>query len=58
MTDRQNAGGPGAWTAVTILLVASLGGAVVLAEGPLRSNPLEEPPEPRTVTPVENGTEL
>ena len=46
-----------AWTAVALLLVASLCGAVVLAEWPLWGVQLEDE-DPSTVEPVENGTEL
>lgn len=46
------------WAAVALLLVASLAGAVVLAEWPRSGVPAEESGEPETVTPVENGTEL
>ena len=60
MTDSDpEAGGRAAWTAVALLLVASLCGAVVLAEWPLRGVQLEEEEgSPSTVEPVENGTEL
>ena len=60
MTDSDpEAGGKAAWTAVTLLLVASLCGAVILAEWPLRGVQLEEEEDsPSTVEPVENGTVL
>lgn len=48
-----------AWVAAAaIVLAASLGGAVVLAEWPLLGVSPEEPGEPNLVEPIEGGTEL
>ena len=48
-----------AWvTAAAIILAASLGGAVVLAEWPLWGVSPEEPSEPNLVEPMDGGTEL
>ncbi len=59
MSDPENPGGQrAAWTAAALLLLASLAGAVVLAEWPRSGIPAEEPAEPKTVTPVDDGTEL
>ncbi|WP_254841194.1 hypothetical protein [Natronomonas marina] len=59
MTDRTDAGGErAAWTAAALLLVASLAGAVVLSEWPRRGSPIENPAEPTTVRPVEDGSGL
>ncbi len=50
--------GDAAWLAAAVVLVASLGGAVVLAEWPLVGVTPEEPDEPHLVEPVEGGTQL
>lgn len=47
-----------AWIAAALVLAAALGGAVVLAELPLRGAAAEAPAEPSFVTPEEGGTEL
>ena len=47
-----------AWVAAALVLVASLGGAVVLAEWPLWGVDLEDREEPRMVQPAENGTAM
>jgi hypothetical protein len=47
-----------AWIAAALVLVASLGGAIVLAEWPLWGVTLEDREDPRLVEPAENGTEL
>ena len=52
-------GDDAAWVAAAaIVLAASLGGAIVLAEWPLLGVSPEEPSEPNLVEPVEGGTEL
>ena len=51
-------GGDAAWVAAALVLVASLGGAIVLAEWPLSGVPTEQPSEPELVEPTENGTAL
>ncbi|WP_181692885.1 hypothetical protein [Natronomonas sp. LN261] len=50
--------GDAAWIAVALVLVASLGGAVVLAEWPLRGVQPESPEAPHLVEPSEGGTKL
>ena len=47
-----------AWVAAALVVLASLGGAVVLAEWPLWGVHLEDDREPQLVQPVENGTEM
>ncbi|MFO7927670.1 MAG: hypothetical protein ACQET5_04300 [Halobacteriota archaeon] len=47
-----------AWVAAAIILVASLGGAVVLAEWPLWGVQPDAPGEPQLVEPVDSGTQL
>lgn len=47
-----------AWVAAALVIAASLGGAVVLAEWPLWGVDPDDPDEPRLVTPGEGGTEL
>ncbi len=47
-----------AWTAVALVLFASLGGAVVVAEWPVWGISVEESEDPQLVEPVEGGTEL
>lgn len=47
-----------AWVAAALVLVAALGGAVVLAEWPLWGVQVEAPEEPHLVEPVEGGTQL
>ena len=47
-----------AWAAAALVLVAALGGAVVLAEWPLWGVEPDEPEEPLLVEPGEGGTEL
>ncbi len=47
-----------AWIAAAVLLVACLGGAVVLAEWPLLGVTPEDPDEPLLVEPAEGGTQL
>lgn len=51
-------GGDAAWVAAALVLVASLGGAIVLAEWPLSGVPTAQPSEPKLVEPTDNGTEL
>jgi len=51
-------GSKAAWTAAAVLLVATLGGAVVLAEWPLWGVTLDETEEPNTVQPGGNGTQI
>lgn len=51
-------GGDAAWVAAALVLVASLGGAIVLAEWPLWGVPGEGPSEPQLVQPTDNGTQL
>lgn len=47
-----------AWVAAALVLFASLGGAVVLAEWPLWGVHTEQVDDPTLVTPAENGTEM
>ena len=47
-----------AWVAAALVIVAALGGAVVLAEWPLWGVDPDDPDEPHLVTPGEGGTEL
>ena len=47
-----------AWIAAAVVLLACLGGAIVLAEWPLVGVPPEEPAEPQLVTPDDDGTQL
>ena len=47
-----------AWIAAAVLLVACLGGAVVLAEWPIWGVTPEDPDEPHLVEPAEGGTEM
>jgi len=51
-------GGDAAWVAAALVLVASLGGAVVLAEWPLWGVSTAQPAEPQLVEPTDNGTAL
>ncbi|MUV86122.1 hypothetical protein GJ631_05920 [Natronomonas sp. CBA1123] len=51
-------GDEAAWVAAALVLVASLGGAIVLAEWPLWGVPTEQPSEPQLVEPTDNGTKL
>ena len=50
--------GDGAWIAAALVLVASLGGAVVLAEWPLWGVGPDPAGEPHLVEPTEEGTQL
>lgn len=50
--------GDAAWLAAAIVLVASLGGAVVLAEWPLWGVTPDEPEDPNLVEPTDGGTKL
>jgi hypothetical protein len=47
-----------AWLAAAVVLVVSLGGAVVLAEWPLSGVPPDEPEKPHLVEPTDGGTKL
>ena len=59
MTDAEfEPGTKAAWTAAAVLLLASLTGAVVLAEWPLWGVGGGGPDEPKLVQPEENGSEL
>ncbi|MFQ3318226.1 MAG: hypothetical protein ACI8UR_000242 [Natronomonas sp.] len=51
-------GADAAWVAAALLLVACLGGAVVLAEWPLLGVTPEQPDEPTLVEPADDGTKL
>ena len=47
-----------AWVAAALVIVAALGGAVVLAEWPLWGVDPDDPDEPHLVTPGDGGTDL
>ena len=51
-------GGDAAWVAAVVVLLASLGGAIVLAEWPLLGAQTESPTEPQLVEPTDGGTKL
>lgn len=56
--DGLELGDDAAWVAVALVLIASFGGAVFLAEWPLFGVPTEEPDEPHLVEPSEGETQL